>query len=71
MEYAMSRKLYRARHGAWLAGVAKGIADWSGMPVALVRLLWFLALIPGGVPGILPYLICWILIPKAPRDYRA
>lgn len=71
MEYAMRGKLYRARDGAWLAGVAKGMADWSGIPVTLVRLLWFLLLLPGGVPGVLPYLICWILIPKAPRGYHA
>ena len=67
MEYAMTRKLYRAREGRWIAGVAKGIANWSGMPVTLVRLLWFLALLPGGIPGILPYVICWIVIPKEPR----
>lgn len=63
----MGRKLYRARDGRWLAGVAQGMADWSGVPVALVRLLWFLALLPGGVPGFLLYLICWILIPSEPR----
>ena len=59
--------LYRARRGAWVAGVAKGMADWSGAPVALVRLLWFIALLPGGVPGIVMYLLGWLLIPKAPR----
>jgi phage shock protein PspC (stress-responsive transcriptional regulator) len=63
----MSRKLYRARQGAWIAGVARGMADWSGIPVALVRLLWLLAFLPGGVPGTLLYLICWVLIPKGPR----
>ena len=67
METLRSRKLYRARQGAWVAGVAKGIAAWSGAPVALVRFLWVLALLPGGVPGLLPYLICWLLIPKEPR----
>jgi phage shock protein PspC (stress-responsive transcriptional regulator) len=43
------------------------MADWSGLPVALVRFLWFLALLPGGVPGVLMYLVCWVFIPKAPR----
>jgi phage shock protein PspC (stress-responsive transcriptional regulator) len=63
----MSRKLYRARRGAWVAGVAKGMADWSGLPVALVRLIWLLAFLPGGVPGLALYLICWLLIPKEPQ----
>ena len=60
-------KLYRARKGGWLAGVARGMADWSGLPVGIVRLLWILALLPGGVPGVLIYLVCWVLIPKEPR----
>jgi phage shock protein C len=47
--------------------VARGMADWSGVPVTLVRLLWLVALLPGGVPGVLLYLICWVFIPKAPR----
>ena len=67
MESMMSRRLYRARRGAWVAGVARGMADWSGAPVALVRFLWLLAFLPGGVPGVLLYLICWVLIPKDPR----
>jgi phage shock protein PspC (stress-responsive transcriptional regulator) len=60
------QKLYRARRGAWIAGIAQGMADWSGIPVVLVRFLWFLALLPGGVPGVAAYLICWLLIPKEP-----
>ncbi len=67
MESMRSRRLYRARRGAWVAGVARGMADWSGAPVALVRFLWLLAFLPGGVPGVLLYLICWVLIPKDPR----
>ncbi len=66
MNAMMRRKLYRARRGGWIAGVARGMADWSGLPVALVRLLWVLALLPGGVPGVLLYLICWMLIPRQP-----
>ena len=65
-EMSSRRKLYRARRGGWLAGVAKGIANWSGIPVVLVRLIWLLLLLPGGIPGILPYVLCWIFIPKEP-----
>lgn len=63
----MGRKLYRSRDGAWVAGVAKGMAEWTGLPVALVRFLWILALLPGGFPGLVAYLLCWLLIPRAPR----
>jgi phage shock protein C len=40
------------------------MAERFGLPVALVRFLWLLAFLPGGVPGVLLYLICWILIPS-------
>lgn len=66
MSDVRTHRLYRARRGAWIAGVAQGMANWSGVPVGIVRLIWFLLLLPGGVPGILLYLICWILIPKEP-----
>jgi phage shock protein PspC (stress-responsive transcriptional regulator) len=47
-----------------IAGVAAGLADYFGLPVALVRLIWLFLLLPGGLPGLLPYVICWILIPS-------
>jgi phage shock protein C len=65
-----TRKLYRARRGGWIAGVAQGMANWSGIPVILVRLVWLLLLLPGGIPGLLPYLLCWFFIRKEPEGYR-
>ena len=62
----MKRKLYRSRKRRWLAGVAGGMAEYTGLPVALVRFIWFLLLLPGGVPGLVLYLACWLLIPNAP-----
>lgn len=64
---ALTRRLYRSRDHKIIAGVAGGIAEWLGVPVALVRFLWIILLIPGGLPGILPYILCWILIPREPR----
>jgi len=46
-----------------IAGVAGGMAERFGVPSFLVRLVWLL-LLPGGLPGLIPYLICWILIPS-------
>ena len=42
------------------------MAERFGLPVWLVRLVWFFLLLPGGLPGLLPYLICWVLIPLEP-----
>jgi phage shock protein PspC (stress-responsive transcriptional regulator) len=60
-------KLYRSREHRMIAGVAGGMAEYFGLPVALVRFLWLLAFVPGGVPGFLLYVLCWILIPGQPR----
>jgi phage shock protein PspC (stress-responsive transcriptional regulator) len=46
-----------------LAGVAGGLAEFFGISSFWFRLAFLLALIPGGVPGILAYAICWIIIP--------
>ena len=56
--------LYRPRRGRMLAGVAIGMAHRFGLPVCLVRLGWLLLFLPGGLPGILPYVILWIVMPS-------
>ena len=58
------RQLRRSRRRRIIAGVAGGLAEYFGLPVPLVRFLWLLALVPGGVPGVVPYLVCWLLIPS-------
>lgn len=66
----MNRRLYRSRDRRWLAGVARGMAQYTGIPVGLVRFIWILLLLPGGVPGLIPYLICWLIIPEEPAAPR-
>ena len=56
--------LYRPRRGRMLGGVAIGMAYRFGLPVWFVRLIWLLLLLPGGLPGILPYAIMWIVMPS-------
>jgi len=47
-----------------IAGVCGGLANFFGISTFWFRLAFLLALIPGGIPGILVYLILWIIIPK-------
>jgi phage shock protein C len=47
-----------------IAGVCGGLGEFFGINPFWFRLAFLLALIPGGVPGLLPYLILWIVIPK-------
>ena len=57
-------KLVRPRKGRKIAGVAAGLAGYMGGDVTGMRLIWVLLLVPGGLPGIIPYLICWLIIPE-------
>lgn len=57
--------LRRSRHNRIVAGVCGGLAEFFGISAFWFRLAFFIALIPGGIPGLVPYLILWIVIPKA------
>jgi phage shock protein C len=52
------------RQNGIIAGVCGGIAARFGVSTFIVRLIFFILLLPGGLPGLLPYLILWILMPK-------
>ncbi len=58
------KRLIRPKKGRKIAGVCLAVANYLGVDVTLVRFLWVFALLPGGVPGILPYVIFWIFIPS-------
>jgi len=45
-----------------VAGVAGGLAEYFAVDVALVRLVWVLAVLAGA--GILAYIILWIVLPE-------
>jgi phage shock protein C len=56
--------LRRSRSRRVIGGVCGGLAQFFGISPFWFRLAFLIALIPGGVPGILAYLILWIIIPK-------
>lgn len=56
--------LVRPKRNRMLGGVAAGLAARFGLPVWLVRLGWLILFIPGGVPGVVPYVILWLLMPS-------
>lgn len=53
----------RPKTGRIIAGVAKGLANYFGVSVAVVRIVWLLLILPGGLPGLVPYLILWLVMP--------
>ena len=59
----MARRLVR-KNGI-IAGVCGGIADSFGWDPTLVRVLYVLiSVISAAVPGILIYVILWLVIPR-------
>jgi len=56
--------LRRSRQNRIFAGVCGGLANFFGIRAFWFRLGFLLALIPGGIPGFLLYLLLWIIIPN-------
>lgn len=60
--------LYRSRSNRLIAGVCGGIADWLGWSPTWVRLLYVLvSILSIAFPGIIVYLILWVVMPQGPR----
>jgi phage shock protein C len=56
--------LRRSRRNRVIAGVCGGLAEFFGISAFWFRLAFAIALIPGGIPGLVPYAIMWIVVPK-------
>jgi phage shock protein C len=57
--------LRRSRHNRVFLGVCGGLAEFFGISVFWFRLAFLIAALPGGIPGVGPYLLLWLIIPKA------
>lgn len=64
MSNAVKRSLRRSRSKRILAGVCGGLGDFFDISPIWFRLAFLIALIPGGVPGLLAYFLMWIIIPS-------
>lgn len=60
---ATTNKLTRSRTNRVIAGVCGGLEQFFGIDAIWFRIGFLIALLPGGVPGVLGYLVCWIIIP--------
>ena len=57
-------KLRRSRRDRVVAGVCGGLGEFFGISSFWFRLAFLIALIPGGIPGLLPYIVLWVVIPQ-------
>lgn len=61
----MRERLYRSSDDRMLFGVAGGMAEWLDLDPSIVRLVWALLILAGGV-GLVLYIVAAIVIPEAP-----
>jgi phage shock protein C len=59
-----TKRIVRPKKGKMIAGVCLAFANYFKVDVTIIRLFWLLLLIPGGLPGLIPYVICWVVIPQ-------
>ena len=57
------RRLVRPRSNRMIAGVCAGVANYFNTDPTVIRIVFLLLLIPGGVPGPLVYLVLWAVMP--------
>ena len=62
-----SKKLYRSVNNKMLGGVAAGLGEYLNIYPTIIR-LGFVALALMGGPGIVIYLIMWLVVPPEPFD---
>ncbi len=62
------KKLMRSRAEKKIAGVCAGLAHYFDLDVTLVRIVClFITLASGVCPGIITYLLAWIMVPPEPE----
>ncbi|MEX2116520.1 MAG: PspC domain-containing protein [Bacteroidota bacterium] len=61
-----TKRLYRSSSNKMIAGVCGGIAEYLKVDPTAVRVAWILLSVLPFVPGIILYVIAWLVIPKNP-----
>ena len=65
MQVDTHRPLRRSRSNRMVGGVIAGLANYVGMDVTLARVLYVaLSVISAAFPGLLVYVLLWIVIPE-------
>jgi len=64
------QRLVRPRYGRKIAGVCLGFSEYFNLDVTLIRIVWAVCAICGGV-GVIPYVVAWIVMPEEPLALAA
>jgi phage shock protein C len=60
-----AKKLYRSVSNKMIGGVAAGLGEYFNIDPTLVRLGFIVLALMGG-PGLVAYLIMWVVVPQEP-----
>lgn len=61
------KRLYRSRETKILGGVCGGLGEYFNIDPVIFRIVFFLLILPGGLPGIIPYAVMWLIVPLRPE----
>lgn len=64
------KKLYRSPSDKKIAGVCGGLAEYFNIDSTIIRVIFIILLLPGGLPGVVPYAILWLVVPVRPKKVR-
>lgn len=65
------KRLYRSRTDSKIAGVCGGLAEYFKIDPTIIRVIFVILLLPGGLPGFVPYVILWLVVPLTPSRPRS
>ena len=60
------RHLYRSVSDRYIAGVCGGFAEYFNIDPNLVRIVWAILALMGGI-GVVAYIAAWIIVPENPE----
>jgi len=63
-----SKKLYRSSTDKKIAGVCGGLGEYFGVDSTVIRVIFVILALPGGLPGIILYVILWFVMPESPVE---
>jgi len=65
------RRIFRSREHRTLAGICGGLGEYLEVDPVFVRLLWVIGTcVTGIVPGLLAYVVGWLVVPDRPAPVR-
>jgi len=64
------KRLYRSKDERMLAGICGGLSEYFKIDPVIWRLLFVFATLAGG-PGLILYIIMWIVVPEKPTSSEA